>query len=278
MSERELAALIRDWAAAEATDGPSVALRPRIVAIPDTTPHRRLGTSAPFADRRTVLILAAVLALTMAVAGALAIGSGLVPVPWQDSTRIHPGAIDPCSVVAGGPARQVPELGSPYMWLGGSGPDDHLVQLEDYEEQRNRRPPRINSFEGRGCLYLTGDGPFPPLALFQLREHVTSADDAAAVVASLFRTGSPPFSAGPMRTVVQGHPAWVGLVAVPGGLGDDPYRVGLAVSADPYFFVVVPEVDTGLQLSDGAGHAWWEGHMEPQARALATELLERLGR
>ena len=278
MTERELATLIRDWAGAEALDGPSAALRPRIVAIPEVVQPGRWGSGpTTLGDRRTLLILAAVLAMTVALGAALAIGSGLVPIPWQDSTRIHPGAIDPCSVVAGGPSEQVPELGSPYMYLGGAGPYDHLVKLVDLEEQENALyPPRINSFDGGGCRFLATDR-HDSIALFQLREHVTTTEDAAEVVASLFRTGRTPFSEGPLRTAVQGHPAWVGLVVAPGG-GDDPYRVGLAVSAAPYFFVVVPEVDKPLQLSDGAGLAWWEGYMEPQARTLADELLDKLWR
>ena len=275
MTERELATLLRDWADAEAVDGPSAALRPRIVAIPEVVQPGRWGSGPTrFGDRRTLLIMAAVLAMTAAVGAALAIGSGLVPVPWQDSTRIHPGAIDPCSVVAGGPSQQVPELGSPYTYQGGSGPDDHLVKLVDFEEQENaRQTPRLNSFDGGGCLFLATDR-HDSLALFQLRQHVTTTEDAAEVVASLFRTGRTPFSEGPVRTAVQGHPAWVGLVATPGR--DDPYRVALAVSAAPYFFVVVPEVDKRLQLSDGAGLAWWEGYMEPQARALANQVLAQL--
>ena len=264
MNEDSLPALIREWARAEAQDGPSASLRPSIAAIPDAFPVRRSAPWGLFGDRRTMAILAAVLALTVVVGSALAIGSGLVPVPWQEPTRIHPGAIEPCSVVAGGPSARTQNI------IAGD-------LVGDFEEQANSSPPRINSFEGDGCLYLATDDR-GSLALFQLRDRITTTEEASDVAARLFRTGAAPFSTGPLPLTVEGHRAWVGRLAVDWDRGpsDSSYRVGLAVSAAPYFFIVVPEVDTPLDLSDGAGLLWWEHHIEPQARALAAELLARL--
>ena len=262
MLDHELSTLIRDWAGAEAADGPSPSLRQRIIAIPDVVASRR--GAASFGNRRTLLLLAAVLAMTVALGGALAVGAGLIHLPWQESDPIHPGAIDPCSVVAGGPSTQQTR-----NLLDGS--------VFDMEEEANSSPPRINSFDGGGCLYLATDD-VSSLALFQLRNQITPTDRAEEVAARLFRAGAPPFSTGPMRLSVEGHPAWVGRLAVvwAGRATDSPYRVGLAVSADPYFFIVVPEVQTALDLTDRAGLSWWANHLEPQARALAGELLARL--
>lgn len=266
MREHELADLIRDWAGEEAADGPSASLRPRIVAIPDVTSHRPAGALIGFSDWRRPLILAAVLAMTIAIGGALAIGSGLVQVPWRDAEPIHPGAIAPCSVVAGGPSIQgVRNLSDGSAF--------------DVEEEANSSPPRINSFDGDGCIYLVTED-MPSLALFQLRRQVTPTEDAEGVADELFRSGASPFSTGPMRLTVEGHPAWVGGLVVDWDrrATDSPYRVGLAVSAEPYFLIVVPEVQTGLDLSDDAGLRWWTNYMEPRARAIAGDLLDRLGR
>ena len=263
MNEDALATLIRDWARAEAQDGPSGSLRPSIAAIPDAFPPRRSAPWGPLADPRTMAILAALLALTVLVGSALAIGSGLLPVPWQEPTRVHPGAIDPCSVVAGGPSAVTQNVtGGPFL---------------DYEQQANSSPPRINSFEGGGCVYLATDD-HSSLALFQLRDQITSTEEASEVAAQLFLTGAAPFSTGPLPLTVEGHHAWVGRLAVDWDRrsSDSPYRVGLAVSAAPYFFIVVPEVDTPLDLTDEAGVLWWEHHIEPKARALAAELIARL--
>lgn len=261
MNDNELGALIRDWSRSEAADGPSASLRPSILAIPALVARPPSGQGSRFGDPRRLMILAALLALTVAIGGALAIGSGLVQLPWQQSTRIHPGAIDPCSLVAGGPSAETRNF------------DGDTV---DAEEDANLRPPRINSFDGGGCLFLQTDDDPSSFALVQLRNEVTTTEQATEVAARLFRMGRAPFSSGPVHTFVDGHPAWVGRLAVPGQGSDDPSRVGMAVSAAPYFFIVVIDVRTALDLSDGAGLIWWEDHVEQRARTLARELLAKL--
>ena len=260
MNESELNALIRDWSRSEAADGPSASLRPSILAIPAIEARPRSWVGSSFGDPRRQMILAALLALTVAIGGAAAIGSGLVQLPWQQSTRTHPGAIDPCSLVAGGPSAEIRNLG------GGT---------VDAEQDANLRPPRINSFNGGGCLFLQTEDP-SSFALVQLRNEVTTTEQATEVAAGLFRMGQAPFSSGPVPTFVDGHPAWVGRLAVTGQGFDDPYRVGMAVSAAPYFFIVVIDVRTALDVSDGAGLLWWEGHVEQRARTLARELIAKL--
>jgi len=53
--------------------------------------------------------------------------------------------------------------------------------------------------------------------------------------------------------------------------------VAIAVSAEPYFFVlVVPGPGPGSDLSSAAGAIWWEKYKGPAMRAMAGEVLANL--
>lgn len=102
MTEHELEQRLRAWYRSEAdqaADGAPAALRSSVGAIPYAEPMRRpwLGWN-PFRTRRSLALAAALALLTVALAaGAAAVGSGLIRLPWEtERSLVEPSAIDPC--------------------------------------------------------------------------------------------------------------------------------------------------------------------------------------
>ena len=88
MTEHEVEHRLRTWLRAEAEEGASAALWTSVTAIPDAGPIRAPGFRGYFGERRSLALMAAALVLaTLLAAGALAVGSGLVRLPWLNAVR-----------------------------------------------------------------------------------------------------------------------------------------------------------------------------------------------
>lgn len=83
MTERELEQRLRDWFQAEIGDGleAPAGLRASVAGIPDTM----LTPVTVFGGRRNLALLAvAAMLAALLIGGALAVGSGLIRLPWMD--------------------------------------------------------------------------------------------------------------------------------------------------------------------------------------------------
>jgi hypothetical protein len=229
------------------------------------------------------------LLLAAALAGGIAVGSGLLRLPWQDSAPIEPAGIAPCELVSGGSSREisvsddgVPGIGAP--------------NVVDYEDWVNREGELelFSALGGKACFFLlppdSGDSRRADSVL-HFRSQATSGGEARELAATIFAIGPSPFDQGAIVEQVGGHRAWVGILgerpSVLQPIGGDRWletftpRMAVAISAEPYFFVVTFHIDESiLGLSDAAWTEWWERQWEsafwPSIRTPVEGILTRL--
>ena len=228
------------------------------------------------------------LLLAAALAGGIAVGSGLLRLPWQQSTPIDPASIAPCELVSGGPSREIA--------LGDDGePAIEAPNVVDYEGWVNGDAELevFSAVGGKTCFFLLApdaNNSRSQDSVLHVRSQATTTAEARELAETIFAIGSSPFDQGAFVEQVGGHRAWVGM------LGERPsvrqpmfgrlvetFTPGMAVaiSAEPYFFVVTFDIDESiLDLSDAAWTNWWERQWEstfwPGIRTPVEEILTRL--
>lgn len=150
-------------------------------AIPDPAFEERLYAvlvpeiTRPARPARSLLLVAALVALL--VVGATALASGLVRLPWPDAGPVNPASLDPCEVLPG----------------SGIGPGGSPRTHDGH--------PRIG---GQACAYAWDGGSNPH---FQLRPEFTSETEALALVEEIMPSTREVLMAdGAVR-------AWLGTVA-----------------------------------------------------------------
>ena len=230
---------------------------------------------------RLIAILAVLLAAC--AADATVIPDSAAPASATPSSVLDPSQIDPCSLVSGGPSQTIAVDDQDLPVMDGSN-------FVDYEDWRNRdsrwndRPEALTAVGGKVCFFLLpeGIGSAGQDAVLQLRDERTATAEAMELTATLFEPGPPPFSDGSIAAKVNGHPAALGTLIRQPSLGGRP-NMALAVSAEPYFLVVMFNLDESiLGLSDPASAIWWETYGErdlgPGIGAVAAEILAELGR
>jgi hypothetical protein len=258
-------------------------------AIPDTVAAPGWEIRSLYPTPRPLALLAAMLLLAAALAGGVAVGSGLLRLPWQDSTPINPASIAPCELVSGGPSAErtltdegVPAIGAP--------------NVVDYEDWVNRDGDLelFSTVGGRACFFILPRDSSDSRAtdsVLHFRSQATTNAEARQIAATLFDIGPSPFDKGAIVEQIEGHRAWVGILderpSVRQPIGGQRLvesftpRMAVAISAEPYFFVMTFHIDESiLDLSDAARAKWWERQWEstfwPGIRTPVEEILTTL--
>lgn len=289
MTERELENRLRVRYGARPADGAPAALRTSVGAIPDTVAAPGWGIRSVHPAQRPLAFLAAMLLLAAALAGGIAVGSGLLRLPWQHSTPTDPASVAPCELVSAGPSQErtvtddgVPAIGAP--------------NVVDYEDWVNREGDLelFSRVGGRACFFLLptdSNGSLGADSVLHFRSQATTNAEARELAASIFAIGPSPFDQGAIVEQIGGHRAWVGILgerpSVRQPMGVQRWaetftpRMAVAISAEPYFFVMTFHIDESiLDLSDAARAKWWERQWEstfwPGIRTPVEEILARL--
>lgn len=203
MTHREVDERLRQWHAAEVRplDVPQ-GLWTAVAGIPDTVPAlRRVSV------RRQWVLLAAAIAAVLAM-GALVAGSGLL-----DNEALDPARLDPCEVLPGPGISAAINDGQPIRHAVNMAPTD---------------------VEGSACAYGWDDGTNPH---FQLRNQATTTGEGRALAEALFASGGQPAQ----ELAVEGVQAWLGTsdwTSDQEAVEAADACVGMAVSSEPYFFVL----------------------------------------
>jgi len=289
MTERELEQRLTARYRPNVDEAAPAELRTSVAGIPEAVGAPGLTIRGLQPTQRPLAFAAAILLLAAALAGGIAVGSGLLRLPWQSSTPIDPASIAPCELVSGGSAREiavsddgVPAIGAP--------------NVVDYEEWINREGELevFSAVGGRTCFFLLSPDPNNSRGMdsvLHLRGQATTGAEASDLAANIFDVGQAPFDQGPIIEQVGANRAWVGL------LGERPsvsqpvggQRMGefftpgmaVAVSAEPYFLVLTFDMDASiLELSDAARGRWWERYWDtslwPGIRTPLEDILTRL--
>jgi len=232
MTERQLEERLRRWHLEEADASP----------MPSTLRLAldQIAANRPIAGRpgllpRYAVILVLVLLLIGAVAGAIAIGARVVLPDPSRLSLIDPATLDPCELLPG-----------PGTWVG--------------REPRRHRPGPA-PVGGDSCAYGWDDG---GNLHFQLRAQRTTEAQGRDIARDLLSSGGGR-ALGPLA--VAGHPAWLGQA-----VSNGQECAVLAVSADPYFFVVWLTCRDNLPAAEDDA---WDGFRERMV-AVSGEALDNL--
>jgi len=289
MTERELEKRLHSRFGADSDVVAPLGLRTQVAAIPDAVTAPAWGLRRIFQARRPLtLLVAGLLLMLLAVGGAVAVGSGLLRLPWQTRVPVDLAGIDPCSLVSGGPSREIAvnDQGEPAIGA------EHIVDYENWING-NHLAGALTPIGGSECFFLLpADGSRSQDSVLQLREQATTGAEAQEIVAMLFAPGPTPFSSGALVEQIAGQRAWVGILdqrAWVGILdersavhwGEITPRMAVAVFAEPYFFAVTFDIDESiLNLSDAARAIWWDTYWEtsfwPGIRVQAAEIVANL--
>jgi hypothetical protein len=262
MHDRQLTELFRTLETGIELAGPDPEFADALYQRLRTATHRR-----GIAPRRAFIGLAAVLLLTaVLIGGMVAVGSGLIRLPWETRIPLDPAAVDPCSIVPGWAPTEVSE--------GDTWDPTGRISAED----------RASRAIGPGCGLLVS---YPSVGGDELtrrlhwRAERTTPEDAAALADRFFADRRPPFTDGPFAEETDEYRLWFGRVPTSARAEVAPFFVeesyfAVAVLDEPYFFVIdVPVMSTAVPSYE-AGVIWWERWIRPAVLAEVEEILARI--